>query len=260
MYEHVIALTGLNPSESRVYETLLVHGPQGGGALVQQLRPMKRGLIYKTLNTLIARSLVLKEQRDGAAIFYPQSPDTLLRFSEERERAAIQATTSITSILPELKAKYVLSTERPAIRFFEGIAGLKSIYEEKLRATGVRYLIRSGVAEVYRQHFGSWFTRYLKRQSEMGIETIALTPDDPDAAHDPAIDEARRVVRTWIRTEDYTAPVEIDIYEQTVAIIVFGKEIFGITLESALLAKAFIEIFHLVEHGAKSRPVSHDHH
>ena len=251
---------GLSPDEARVYGALLEGGPQGAGELLKRLSSLKRGLLYKVLDRLGERGLITEKKEKGPAQFVPQPPDMLLALAEEREAAFRHSREALKEALPDLKAKYNLSTERPIIRFFEGVEGLRKMYDDKIDAGAKElYFIRTARAETYRETFGTWFGHYLKRQTAAGIKAHALTVDDEFTNHDPAIDAARNVVRTWLRPQDYTAPVEVDAYGDRVAIFVFGKEFFGIIIESAPLAKSIREILILADRGAKTVKVTHDH-
>lgn len=260
MYEAIFTSIGLSSDETLVYEALLEHGPQGAGDLLDRTKKIKRGLLYKVLERLVTRGLVLQEEKDGRALFVPQPPESLLHMAEAQEDAARKSKESLQSLLPTLKAKYNLSTERPVIRFFEGVEGLREMYEDKL-SSGVKdsYFIRTARAEEYRETFGKWFTHFLKRQTALGIKATALTVDDEFTNHDPDIDAMRNVTRIWLRPQDYTAPVQIDVYGDKVSIFSFGKEIFGVLLESKPIATAVREIFQLAEKGAKTLEITHDH-
>lgn len=260
MYNDILIRAGLTEEEARIYEILLEKGPQGAGELLTRVKPMKRGLLYKTLDRLAERGLVLQKDVRGKLQFAPQSPESLATIARARADEMQKTVAAFDAALPELKAKHALSTERPIIRFFEGKEGLREIYEDHL-TSGAKdlYFIRTARAKEYRNLFGTWFGNYLKRQGDVGIHVHALTVDDEDTNHDPAIDAARGVVRTWVRPGDYTAPIQIDSYGNKVAILSFGKEVFGILIESEPLARAIREILVMAKHGADVRPVTHDH-
>lgn len=259
MFHDILTHAGLSEDEAAVYEALLIHGPQGAGMLLPKLK-IKRGLLYKTLGRLIGRGLVAEETSKKRALFAPQPPDILLKIIEDQEADIRKSREHFMHALPEMKAKYVISTERPIIKFFEGVEGLRKIYEDKLLpGTPTHHFIRPLRANVYEHAFGRWFTHYLLRRAKLGITTYALTPDDIDANHDPKVDACRKVIRTWLRPQDYTTPIEIACYRNKVAIISYGKEIFGIVIESQHFSKAIKDLFRLAEKGAKTLNIKHGH-
>ncbi|MEO5927652.1 MAG: helix-turn-helix domain-containing protein [Patescibacteria group bacterium] len=260
MNEKTLMNAGLSQDEARVYAALLEYGPQGAGELLSRLSPMKRGLLYKTLERLTERKLALQKEMRGKFQFFPESPDSLVAIAKAHAAQAGQVASDLEAALPELKTKYNLSTERPTVRFFEGKEGLRELYEDKISSGASKLtFIRTARARDYRDLFGTWFSNYLQRQTEAGMKVTALTVDDEHANHDARIDKARGVNRVWVRPEDYSAPIEIDTYGDKVQIVSFGKEVSGILIENASLALAMREILALAQAGAEANPVSHDH-
>ena len=116
------------------HEILLQEGAQSAGSLLKHVKNIKRSLLYKVLERLVDRGLVMQESKNGKAFFVPQPPETLIQLIE-KQALEIQATKeALVSNLPQLKATYNLSTERPIIRFYEGVDGLRSLYEDKLNS------------------------------------------------------------------------------------------------------------------------------
>lgn len=260
MFKESLETIGLSHDEAEIYEILLINGQLGAGKILSKAS-IKRGLMYKTLERLIKRGLVLEKTVRGRAVFSAAPPDELFKAAEAAEAEAIRVKKSIFESLPEMKAKYNLSHERPVIRYYEGADGLRKLYEEKIKPDAAKEFrfIRPLQARVYQDVFGKWFGYFLDRRAEMGIKSFAITPDDPDANHDPAKDAARGVTRTWIRPEDFTSQVEINTHGDRTEIISYGKEIFALTIDDTFIAKAVKDVLILADRGAKTITVKHDH-
>ncbi len=260
MYKNILTQVGLSGDEAEVYESLVTSGPVSASDLLKHVK-MKRGLLYKVIDRLMDRKLVRSTGTGAGRAFTAESPDKILDISEKIMRNIQQSHESLKKSIPELKAKYVLSNEKPIIRFFEGKDGLQSIYEDRL-TTGAKeqYLIRTADATAYRDMFGKWFSYFLRRRVELGMKTYAITPDDHTASsHNATADKERNVSRTWVRVEDYSAPVEISSYGNKVSVVSFGKEVFGLVIENEPFAHAIRDLFRLAEKGAKTIQVDHDH-
>lgn len=255
-----MASFGLSDEESEIYEILLLNGQMGAGSILAKTK-IKRGLLYKTLERLQSKHLVDESNLRGRSVFSASAPDEFLKMAEEDEAKAKRTRERIAEALPQMKAKYNLSHERPTIKFYEGADGLRKLYEEKLEPTAAKEFrfIRPLQANVYSNVFGKWFGYFLERRAELGIKTFAITPDDSVANHNPKIDSARGVTRTWIRPEDYTSHVEINTHGDKTEMISYGKEIFAFVIENAYVAKAIRDLFVLAEAGAKTINVKHDH-
>ncbi len=260
MYREILIQAGLDDKEVLVYEALLACGQANVKALLADV-PLKRGDVYNILYRLRNKKLIKEGFKRGITHFSLENPGRIEELIAQQRERFTQTEKSLAELLPKMKAQYLMTTERPTIQFYEGEAGLKKIYEDTLAVADKKaYLVRTHNAMVYSDLFGSWFRSYLERRASRGITLHALTPDHFDACHDPAIDAARKMTRTWIRPEDYTTQMEVNIYGNKTCFISYGKEIFAIVLEHAPLARAMKELFVLAERGARTLTIIHDHH
>ncbi|MCR4312069.1 MAG: hypothetical protein NUV56_02180 [Candidatus Uhrbacteria bacterium] len=259
MIKALLDQAGFSSEAAEIYSALLLHGPMTAGALLKRVT-LKRGLLYKVLHDLMAEGYVLEGEHRGRMLFSPQDPDTILDRLEAEAEAASKRASEIRDRLPELRAKYLTATERPTVKYFEGVEGLRKMYEAKLKMVDKHlYFVRPGKVDVYQSHFGDWFADFLERQRKMGITVHGITADDPETNHNPEKDKLRHFLRTWIREEDYTAPVEWSVFDNTVSIISYGQEVFGIMIDNPQIAKAMKQVFALAKLGAETIQVPHNH-
>lgn len=259
MINTLLTLAGFEEKEQIVYRALLERGCVTVGTLLKHLS-IKRGDIYNILYALRERSFIESVLKRGILHFTVTNPQIILDRIRERRAAFEEAEQEALQALPKLKAEYLLSTERPLIQFYEGEEGLREIYEDTLRTHSKdAYFVRANNALVYSKLFGEWFGTYIKKRAQKGIMIHALTPDHYDANHDSTIDEKRNLKRTWLRPQDYTTQMEINLYDDKTCFISYGKEIFAIVVEHAPLAKAMKELFALARKGAEHTVVAHDH-
>jgi HTH-type transcriptional regulator, sugar sensing transcriptional regulator len=260
MFTSVLTEAGLSDEEAKVYETLLTLGTRPVAEIYARVRPLKRTTLYQVLRRLVERGVVRESEMGGKTVFSPEPPEALLAAVDAEARRVERQRAMLAEAMPKLRETYLLAGERPVLRFHDGPEGIKAIYEEHL-ASGVKELrfVRTGRAKLNSDAFGNWWAHYIRRRREKKVTSFAITADDADANHDPARDAFLGVVRTWVRPQDYDAPVELDIYGDTVAIISFGKEMFGVTMRNAHIAKAFLDLFELARRGAETIEVPHDH-
>jgi hypothetical protein len=62
------------------------------------------------------------------------------------------------------------------------------------------------------------------------------------------------MTRTWVRQEDYEAPVEWSVSGTTLLIVIFGAEPHAITITNPLVADAFRQIWHLLDTCLRAMP------
>lgn len=257
--KEIFVAAGLKEEQAEVYALLLEHGKMYAGQIAKKVS-MKHGLLYKTLHELVAKQYVTQGKDQGKMCFWPVDPERVC-YELEREADALQKRLEhVRFKLPEIRMKYAAATERPMIKYFEGLDGLKEMYLDRLEYRDMdHYFVRPGKVAFYERYFGQWFQTHLRKVAEAHIRTNGITADDPETTHSPERDKLRGFIRTWVREEDYTAPVEVYIYANKVSIISFGKEIFGVLIENTPIAQGFTELFLLARAGAETRDVTHDH-
>jgi hypothetical protein len=87
---------------------------------------------------------------------------------------------------------------------------------------------------------------HIKLRNKMDIKTYAIEPDTPPNSSFQQVDNRRSRYITWIPKETYTAPANIYVYGNKVAIVSHGTEIIGTIIESPQLAQAFKQLMNLI--------------
>lgn len=259
MVRDTFTALGLSADHARIYDILLNEGPLQGGELNLKMKGVKRPTVYKYAEELVAAGLVQRRRRGRAVLFEPMPPSALLEKADALVSDAERRRDDVRGAMEQMRMRYLLATEKPQMRYFDGIEELKEIYNDHLASGEDMFFVRTNRAEDYRDLFGRWWGDYLKKRAEKGIISHGITPDDPHAVHDGNIDKKLGIVRSWVNPGDYTASVELSVYGDKVAVISFGKELFGLMIEHKEIARALRDLFVLAEKGATTIEVRHEH-
>ncbi len=124
---------GLSENEARVYLALL----ELGSATAQQISQksgIKRATTYVQLEALMKLGLVTlfeksPERKNGApkTFFRAEDPEHLTKIVERAKKTEEERGKTLSEILPDLGKLYLSAGERPRVRFFEGIEGVKTM-------------------------------------------------------------------------------------------------------------------------------------
>jgi len=113
---------GLEPKEAEIYLAILALGKATISDIARNA-PVKRTTIYQYIDNLTQKGLLLKSVK-GKRIFYvAEDPEKLLKVLDEKKK-------KISAILPELQKMHSISFHKPKIRFYEGLEGMREIYDE----------------------------------------------------------------------------------------------------------------------------------
>lgn len=115
---------GLSGNEAKIYLELLKRGSVNGSTLAKKAG-LDRTLTYQVLNNLVEKGLANYLIKEHKKYFSVTNPENLLRVVKEQEYL-------IQNLIPELKKIKTLEEIEQLMEIYEGISGLKVLYEEIL--------------------------------------------------------------------------------------------------------------------------------
>jgi sugar-specific transcriptional regulator TrmB len=260
MYEYHLQRLGLTKNQVEIYEILLKTGPTSARKIDMKTK-IKRGLVYKTLGELKKLGLIeSRNEPNMVSVFEPMHPSKLKDLASSRVKNAEAAKKELDSVLERMISRFNTTTDKPHVHFYEGADGNKKLYDDILRSGKEYRLIRSAYEPTYKEKIRPYLQNFTKKRINKKIPVRAITPADiyPEKKiREKKIleDEKIFIDRTWADKNYYNAPVEIDILENKVAILSYGKEFIGTIIESPQIALAMKQIFELARIGAKVKGV-----
>ncbi|MBI4434299.1 hypothetical protein HY635_00555 [Candidatus Uhrbacteria bacterium] len=245
--EKTLQQFGLEGKRAAVYLALLQTGrvpiPQ-----VARAAGVKRTTAYSILKSLEEEMLVSRGVLGKKQIFIPEDPAKIRALLDTKQK-------SLDRILPELRSFYNLLPSKPKVRFYEGLEGVKSIFEDVL-ITNPKELVAFTSLDDLVNILGPFIRNYTARKADIGIPTRAISTDTPFArrynqlhyakANPPAVPKIR-----FVPKEKFPFKNEINIYGNKVAIMSLKtEELVGVVMESIVMADTQRAIFELAWEGA----------
>jgi len=118
---------GLSQKEARVYVANLMLGP----ATVQRIADysgIKRVTTYVILESLVNLGLASQTSKGKKTYFSAEDPTNLRRLLDKKEQELKEQQTSFEGILPDLQSLKRLPADSPEVKFYEGVEGIKSVF------------------------------------------------------------------------------------------------------------------------------------
>ena len=237
---------GLSKQESDLYLTLVkMPGAQPASILARKMH-MNRTTAYKMLMNLARLRLVTKTMKHGITCFFAENPENRLKsMVEEREHKLGEVNKAILDALPSLTIQEDMhEADLPKIRYYEGIEGLKQIYEEVLKE-GKNYYRYGDITKIYGT-LGDFTDEYIKKRNKLGITAHAIMPFYERSKKNIEKDRREDRKALYIPHELFPIEGEVRIFGNKVAIMSLRKESpIGVIIESDIVANMFKSIFML---------------
>lgn len=258
MNEEILQQAGLTKAEATIYVLLVKNSPITPPKLAD-LANESRTNTYKLLETLEQKGLVARDDTQKKLRYWANNPSHLLESLKKRRADVEAAEKRFEDSLPAMMDDYFKHSEQPSIRYFNGVDGVRQIYQDQLDdAKPITFTMSFGIRDFYgEQGMHDIRNEFPKR----GIQRHVFYPDvahvfKPDEQKTPIdmSDELMLLKRTWVQDDELKAPVEWSVYGNKVSIISLGTEVVGMIIESPQIAASLLEIFTLLDRKIRQAP------
>lgn len=236
----ILKKAGLSDAQATIYRCLLDHGTLSPSELAEKTGQSRENC-YMIAKKLADLNLI-EQTEDKKARYRVLNPSNLEILVEKRRKIMAKNEKYVKENLSSLLDIFYANNEMPGARTLEGIEGVKEVYLDTLRVKKDIYLLRTRADRLLGNDIDadSFLKHYREQRPLMGINTYALTPVTKRAKQNVKTgrDKAINFHRTWMPEEDYTAPVEIQVYGDKVAMISFGETAMATIITSPVVAEA----------------------
>lgn len=227
---------GLSKTEALLYIYLLEQG-LSTPPFIARGTGVARTNCYNVLESLLQKGLISEQQKGKRKAYVANDPDALLRSLEKKKE-------DLELLVPDLRALYKTSKNKPIIQFFEGFDQVKEIYLQTLAAEQIFAIGSTKSIATIDQAF---LTKYFHSLKEKNIVLQdLLTADSKEQA-----DQYKEVLKglydvALLPQKIKNQPTDILIWNDNIALITLEEPIFGTIITNQLLASTFKTLFLLL--------------
>ncbi|MBU0981089.1 hypothetical protein KKC94_00170 [Patescibacteria group bacterium] len=229
----VLTDIGLTDKEAKVYLATLELGDSPASDIALRAK-INRVSCYDILKKLINRGFISTYTKNKIKFFGATEPDTIRLDARKRYM-------NFKAALPALRRLYG-KTSHPRIRYYEGLEGIKKVYQDTL--TAKTEIFNYADSKSIRDYWPNYDEEYIKNRVKNSIYLKGISPlDEYGKEVVKKNSQSFREIRLVPRSE-FSFANEINIYDDKVAIISFGQdEILGMIIESPEIADTQRAIF-----------------
>lgn len=253
MNPQILQEIGLTETQAKAYILLIKNGSVHPADIAEKIDTTRTNT-YKIFEQLEELKLAERDESNKKLVYTAAHPLALEQLAELKRKQAAEYEQKVKATMPALLEYYFTNTEQPTVRMYQGMPGLEKVYQEQIRLGKPIRLLRSQKdIDMYGLAFMDG-VRGLAHKHKISRKMII--PDDKRVYKGwQENDKKYGDTRTWMDLDDYTAPVEWDVYGDRVSIIIFGREeAIGIVIEHPQIAEALKQIFTMLEDGLKRKP------
>lgn len=239
--KNLLNISNLNEKHIQIYENLLQTGSQGVAKIALK-NGFKKGITYKLLDDLEQKGLVVQDQNKSKVFYSPCSPYILEKIIEENEQEIQNQKTMLDSNIRKYVSQFNLLEGKPTVEFFEGVTGLKKVYEDILFEKTDIKLFRS-ILDNKEPGFLEMIEDQIKKQVQKNIQAFIISPVQRSKEHD----QERLITRKILSEKMFSIPAQILVYgKNKVAITTFDTHMITAVIESKSVKDTFEQIFQIL--------------
>jgi sugar-specific transcriptional regulator TrmB len=239
---------GCNDKHVRFYRANLQLGAATLPEIIKVAR-LHRSTGYLIGNEMIEMGLAIEDHKGYKKHFVAVEPGVVLRKLEAKQRQVGRGAIALKEALPEIRAAYHASSALPSVRTFEGKAGLIAVWRDILEEKQEIMLWSNQSTE---QHIfdSQAHEQFIAERVAKGISIRVLAVND---ARGKALiaGDFENLRQTKLLPPDMTFTSETYIYGNKVAVLDFGKRIFGVITQNDQIAKSQRAQFELAWRSAR---------
>ena len=232
--EHLLDIIGLDKEDSKVYMAILRNGRLSMAELVSFTR-LKRTSIYRFVDDLIKRGLVVRNIYGKRTFYSAENPQKILRQIEKKKQ-------EFSKILPMLVDLHDNSFNKPHVSIYENKQGLWNIYKK----------IGESFADVYAfvsiEKFFSVFSKKdmqkVKSLLTEGEKNSFDLVERDKSGKKYVLDigkEKNKLEKAKLLPKDFHLDVDILVFGKSVAMISFDS-LMGVIIENNHIANFHREV------------------
>lgn len=241
--QNALKLLGLSTKELALFTACFSLGTTTITQAGKKAR-LERSTAYLIARDLLEKGLLVEDFRDYRKRISPISPKKIVTMLAARQRLMQRQEIALTEVLPQLEQQYGESNTQPAIRYFEGVKGLRAVWRDILTTKGeiVLWTNQEKESQVFSKEFHDQF---IAERIRKGIPIRALAVNN--VLGKQLIEQDEKSLRHSKLLPIHTSfSAETYIYDNKIATLDYKKDIFGIIIESEAISSTQRAIFEMI--------------
>lgn len=229
---------GLTEKEAQIYMSAMALGPSSVQKIALSAN-VKRTTAYSVLESLKVRGLIRVELKGWKTLYVAESPEKLELIIEQMRQ-------QVKKNMPDFSALYNLHSSGAFIKYYEGLEGIKNVYESLLQDIKPHddYLV-IGDTKKWVELDPEFFMNFIKRRAKKNIN-IRILSQETEIAHKHKKHEKNYNQEVKILPPEYVFSANLVIIPHKVIIHQLTLPIMAMVIENDNIVKTNKELFEVI--------------
>lgn len=242
----ILRKAGLTESQAKGYLALIEHGDLSPAELAEKTGESRTNgyMICEKLE-----SLGLASKKDShKAIYSANHPSNIELLAEKRRKIVQRNEAELKQAMPNLIDYFYQYNSTPGVEFAYGKNAIEKIRTRTLEKKQELYFVRSNADDSLDPDS---LRDFIKKRVEAGIPAQSIASVNHSTTSSKEQLDKWLLNRTLVPGEMYSAPVEIDIFGDTVAFVDFDSDGMSTMITSPNIAEAMRQLFLIAQEMTK---------
>jgi len=222
---------GIDDKQAAVYLAALELGTATVGEVAKKAN-IKRTSVYNFLPEMKTAGLVSEIKKGRTSLIIPSDPQILIARAQDNLK-------NVKSALPELLGLFNLPAHKPKVKFYEGVEGIKTAYQDILD-TGETIYGFSDYEKMFALMPADYMWTFPPDRVKRKIKFYCIAQDGPIGREVKRKDKSQLRETRLVKTDFET---EINIYGNKVTMMSFRRPGAAVIIEDAAIAKTLKSIW-----------------
>lgn len=236
MHTLLLQELGLTKRAAETYEILLKLGESPVSAVIHELKAHPQ-IAYRAVDELVERGLVTAIMRKYRKYVRAEDPRLLMRLQEAKAKELALAMPDLMKMRKDSKDSIVR-----VMKGEDAIRRLRARGIEELPVGGSYYVIGASGSRFY-DIMGDFFAKLEKKRLEKKIKRMNISFESQRELVVKRGDQKTRLVEWRYLPESFRVPSSTNIFNDTVAILVWAEEPIVVVIESKEIAESYRSYF-----------------
>lgn len=250
MLKNNLIQLGLSEKEASVYLAALELGASSVQKIAQQAK-INRATTYVIIETLSKKGLMSTMEKSGKVLFLAEDPANLSRLLQKQKNEIEEKEKVLGSVKQELSMLFKTTGDRPVVRFFEGVEGVKTITNEFFKIKS-KEVVGTVILDEMIKAFPKHEEEITKKRIKKGIESKVIYTRSKGEVEEATSRKKLREASFVPYSLFGDTATNITIYDNKVTFTTFKNHPGGVLIEDKSIADFMRKFFELAWKGSKS--------